>query len=56
MAHRKVGAPPDEELEYLVRWENCSNLQVIWEPTSSLLYAYAVSGDSSQAGGERSAN
>ena len=39
VAHRKVGAPPDEELEYLVRWENCSNLQVTWEPTSSLLYA-----------------
>ena len=32
VAHRKVGAPPDEELEYLVRWENCSNLQVTSKP------------------------
>ena len=39
VAHRKVGAPPDEQLEYLVRWENCSNLQVTWEPVGSLLYA-----------------
>ena len=39
MAHRKVGVPPDEHLEYLVRWENCSNLQVTWEPTDSLLFA-----------------
>ena len=39
VAHRKVGVPPDERLEYLVRWENCSNLQVTWEPTDSLLFA-----------------
>ena len=39
MAHRKVGIPPDEVLEYLIRWENCSNLQVTWEPTRSLLFA-----------------
>ena len=39
MAHRKVGVPPDEALEYLIRWENRSNLQVTWEPTSSLLFA-----------------
>ena len=26
-------------MPYLVRWENCSNLQVTWEPTDSLLFA-----------------
>ena len=26
-------------MKYWIRWENCSNLQVTWEPTSSLLFA-----------------
>ena len=39
VAHRHVGAPSDGNMEYLVRWENCSNLQVTWEPQSALIHA-----------------
>ena len=39
VAHRHVGTPSDGNIEYLIRWENCSNLQVTWEPQAALIHA-----------------
>ena len=39
VAHRHVGTPSDGSIEYLIRWENCSNLQVTWEPQAALIHA-----------------